>query len=207
MSKKVERVREEVENLLEREAIPDGYYAVQLGAGTAKIDKKGNRTVSVLCHLVGDPNDPQESRLDLAFFNRIMLPLINKNVPGHKRPQWGSQTLALIHAVFPEEVPMNPRREADGSYSFKKRPLADDDYDDAMDEMNIAFKTKLEEIEANPLLLKGRVFFAEVKTSEDGWTNLKSPTPEPIEGITYVTSLGETQVEGREAPVARKRKQ
>ena len=174
-----------------------GIYCKWLVTDAGKtVNKNGHLVIQRKVKALKDPEDANSTAKPVLFAD-MYLPKVNKNHPGHKAPDTMGLVIRDLHAMFPEDVPLYPRREGE-ALVFKGEEIEKGDEEAARDEVNEAVAEKLNDLWSNPGQLVGMAFWATYDTNkrDPQYKNLDKITPEKDE--TLEVTDGEQLVDDAE---------
>lgn len=190
-----------------RKGYKAGIYAKWIVVDSGKdVSKNGHLVIKRKVKALRDPDDANSTAKPTLFAD-MYLPKINKNFPGHKAPDTMGLIIRDLHAMFPEDVPLYPRREGD-VLVFKGQEIEKGDEEACRDEVNEAVAEKLNALWADPGQLVGMAFWASYDTNKKDpqYKNLDKITPERDEsmemtaGDQLLDDDAEDEAEAEEAP-------
>jgi hypothetical protein len=186
----------EIAKMVARQEYALGWMQVQVEQAALKVvDKEGSvlhgclqfeRRVTPLA-IEGDPTSGRKPLL----FDSFTIPLPNLEIPGHKPPSWTiGFAVSAMHAMFPEECPLFPRR-VDGVLAYDGEEISAEQEAACRVKAGKAVMRKIKELMAEPDAMIGQVYYAELAESvskKDGKTyrNLSNHSPELPEGETLL---------------------
>lgn len=169
----------EIKKATKRATYAEGTHARWIVTDASRGEaKSGHLQLSFKCAALRDVDDANSKEKRLIF-DKMFIPKVNPNRPGHKAPNTYGLCVRTLHAMFPEDVPLEPRRDGEGNIIFKGEIIDKGDEEAARDECKTATFDKIKEVWADPSLLVNQAFYAVVKVDGE-YTNLDRHSDEPV---------------------------
>lgn len=167
-----------------RDELAYGWYRFKIGGAEAKeAESSGSLMVVLKCYPLKDPDDADSTTTPFVRHNLIM-PTVNPNRDGHKKPNTVGMNHGFLRALHPDSMPDYPRRE-DGVFMYKGEEIDPDATEEARMEVTTQLFSELDSLYRDPTLLIDEVFYAELYQNGD-FLNLKNIRAELPDDATLV---------------------
>lgn len=183
-----------------RDELAFGWYRFKIGsAETKEAESSGSLMIVLKCYPLKDPDDADSATTPFVRHNLIM-PTVNPNRDGHKKPNTVGMNHSFLRALSPEGVPDYPRR-VDGVFMFQDAEIEPGEQEEARMQVTTSVFERLDSLYQEPQQLIDEVFYAELYQNGD-FLNLKNIRHDLPDDASLVPA-GEMKVKrGREEKAA-----
>ena len=136
-------------------------------------DVPGSYVLTTTCAPLKDPDDAATALVNPNVWHDLELPIKNPDFDEHVKPDTMWKVGSFLATCFDNDIAAEPKRNEEGEWEYNGKVVAGDKLKAAQKEYAQSIFDKMNEVWADPDLLKDCVFYAEVTYSKKGYPKLR----------------------------------
>ena len=162
-----------------RDDLPnDKHYRLRITEARFKVTDKGTNPGSHMfsfpCRALANPDEPEGDLVGPSVWQNLIVPRLNPDVPGHKKPKTAGLVAQFFRAIFPDDIPDMPYKNENGELEYNGEVIEKEDDDKCRQEVMAIVHDKIDELYEDRSIVVDKVFYCFKVRTADGYTNLKN---------------------------------